>query len=115
MGEPSEIRVSKTSVFEREKGRNTLDNSARLLASKYAILRYSSQHAREHCDESLQGERVVARIFLSYAREDERQVRDVYRRLLHVGFDDWMNKIDCYLVSAGSRKFPMPFATLISS
>ena len=36
----------------------------------------------------------MARIFLSYAREDERQVRDVYRRLLDVGFDGWMDKID---------------------
>jgi hypothetical protein len=37
---------------------------------------------------------VVARIFLSYAREDEAQVRGVYRRLLDAGFDVWMDKID---------------------
>ena len=35
---------------------------------------------------------MVARIFLSYAREDEAQVRDVYRRLLDAGFEVWMDK-----------------------
>ena len=37
---------------------------------------------------------MVARIFLSYAREDEAQVRDVYRRLLDAGFEVWMDKIN---------------------
>ena len=37
---------------------------------------------------------MVARIFLSYAREDEAQVRGVYRRLLDAGFDVWMDKIN---------------------
>jgi hypothetical protein len=37
---------------------------------------------------------MVARIFLSYAREDEAQVRGVYRRLLNAGFEVWMYKID---------------------
>jgi formylglycine-generating enzyme required for sulfatase activity len=36
----------------------------------------------------------VARIFLSYAREDESQVRGVYRRLLDAGFEVWMDKIN---------------------
>jgi hypothetical protein len=36
----------------------------------------------------------VARIFLSYAREDEAQVRGVYRRLRAAGFEVWMNKIN---------------------
>jgi formylglycine-generating enzyme required for sulfatase activity len=36
----------------------------------------------------------VARIFLSYAREDEMQVRDVYCRLLEAGFEVWMDKIN---------------------
>jgi hypothetical protein len=36
----------------------------------------------------------VARIFLSYAREDEAQVRGVYRRLTEAGFDVWMDKIN---------------------
>jgi hypothetical protein len=36
----------------------------------------------------------VARIFLSYAREDEAQVRGVYRRLLDAGFEVWMDKIN---------------------
>ena len=36
----------------------------------------------------------MARIFLSYAREDEAQVRGVYRRLLDAGFEVWMDKIN---------------------
>jgi formylglycine-generating enzyme required for sulfatase activity len=36
----------------------------------------------------------VARIFLSYAREDETQVRGVYRRLRDAGFEVWMDKIN---------------------
>jgi hypothetical protein len=36
----------------------------------------------------------VARIFLSYARADETQVRGVYRRLLDAGFEVWMDKIN---------------------
>jgi formylglycine-generating enzyme required for sulfatase activity len=36
----------------------------------------------------------VARVFLSYAREDEAQVRAVYRRLRDAGFDVWMDKIN---------------------
>jgi formylglycine-generating enzyme required for sulfatase activity len=36
----------------------------------------------------------VARLFLSYAREDEVQVRGVYRRLIDAGFDVWMDKIN---------------------
>ena len=36
----------------------------------------------------------MAQIFLSYAREDETQVRGVYRRLLDAGFDVWMDKIN---------------------
>jgi formylglycine-generating enzyme required for sulfatase activity len=36
----------------------------------------------------------VARIFLSYAREDEAQVRGVYRRLLDAGFEVWMDTIN---------------------
>ena len=36
----------------------------------------------------------MARIFLSYAREDEAQVRDVYRRLIDAGFEVWMDKIN---------------------
>jgi hypothetical protein len=36
----------------------------------------------------------VTQIFLSYAREDEAQVRDVYYRLLDAGFDVWMDKIN---------------------
>ena len=35
----------------------------------------------------------MARIFLSYAREDEPQVRDVYRHLREAGFEVWMDKI----------------------
>jgi formylglycine-generating enzyme required for sulfatase activity len=37
---------------------------------------------------------MVARIFLSYAREDEMQVRSVYRRLVDAEFEVWMDKID---------------------
>ena len=36
----------------------------------------------------------MARDFLSYAREDEMQVRDVYRRLRDAGFEVWMDKIN---------------------
>ena len=36
----------------------------------------------------------MARIFLSYAREDETQVRGIYRRLIDAGFEVWMDKID---------------------
>ena len=36
----------------------------------------------------------MARIFLSYAREDEAQVRGVYRRLLDAGFEVWMDQIE---------------------
>ena len=36
----------------------------------------------------------MAQIFLSYAREDETQVRGVYRRLIDAGFEVWMDKID---------------------
>jgi TIR domain len=36
----------------------------------------------------------VVRIFLSYAREDEMQVRGVYRRLIDAGFEVWMDKIN---------------------
>ena len=36
----------------------------------------------------------MALIFLSYAREDEAQVRGVYRRLTEAGFDVWMDKIN---------------------
>ena len=36
----------------------------------------------------------MARIFLSYAREDETQVRGVYRRLRDAGFEVWMDKIN---------------------
>ena len=36
----------------------------------------------------------MTQIFLSYAREDEAQVRDVYYRLLDAGFDVWMDKIN---------------------
>jgi TIR domain len=36
----------------------------------------------------------VAQIFLSYAREDEAQVRDVYHRLRGAGFEVWMDKIN---------------------
>jgi hypothetical protein len=36
----------------------------------------------------------VSRIFLSYAREDETQVRGVYRRLIDAGFEVWMDKIN---------------------
>ena len=36
----------------------------------------------------------MARIFLSYAREDESQVRGVYRRLIDAGFEVWMDKIN---------------------
>lgn len=36
----------------------------------------------------------MARIFLSYAREDETPGRDVYHRLLDAGFEVWTDKID---------------------
>ena len=36
----------------------------------------------------------MARIFLSYAREDTTQVLGVYRRLLDAGFEVWMDKIN---------------------
>ena len=36
----------------------------------------------------------MAQIFLSYAREDEAQVRSIYRRLIDAGFEVWMDKID---------------------
>ena len=36
----------------------------------------------------------MARIFLSYAREDETVVRDMHRRLSDAGFDVWMDKIN---------------------
>jgi hypothetical protein len=36
----------------------------------------------------------MARISLSYAREDEAQVRGVYRRLLDAGFEVWMDQIN---------------------
>jgi hypothetical protein len=54
----------------------------------------SRPYTIKRCDESCQGERIVARIFLSYAREDETQVRGVYSRLLDAGFEVWMDKID---------------------
>jgi formylglycine-generating enzyme required for sulfatase activity len=49
---------------------------------------------REGSDASWPGEHIMARIFLSYAREDETHVRGVYRRLLDAGFDVWMDKIN---------------------
>ena len=36
----------------------------------------------------------MAQIFLSYAKEDEAQVRGIYRRLIDAGFEVWMDKID---------------------
>jgi formylglycine-generating enzyme required for sulfatase activity len=36
----------------------------------------------------------VARVFLSYAREDVAQVRGIYRRLIDAGFEVWMDKIN---------------------
>jgi formylglycine-generating enzyme required for sulfatase activity len=36
----------------------------------------------------------LAQIFLSYAREDEAQVRGIYCRLIDAGFEVWMDKID---------------------
>src|SRR5262245_27433393 len=42
----------------------------------------------------------MVRIFLSYAREDEAQVRDVYQRLKAEGFEPWMDVIN---IAAGQN------------
>jgi hypothetical protein len=47
----------------------------------------------ERCDESSEGERIVARIFLCHASEDKAQVREVYRRLAAIqGFEPWLDE-----------------------
>lgn len=48
----------------------------------------------------------MARIFLSYAHEDETQVRDVYRRLREAGFEVWMDKIDLLPGQEWQREIP---------
>jgi len=35
-----------------------------------------------------------ARIFISYAREDERAVKQLYHKLIGAGFIPWMDKVD---------------------
>jgi TIR domain len=54
----------------------------------------------------------VARIFLSYAREDEAQVRDVYRRLHAIeGFEPWLDEEDLLPGQEWAREIPRALQT----
>ena len=48
----------------------------------------------------------MATIFLCYAREDQVQVEDVYRRLRDAGFQPWMDKKDLLLGQEWEREIP---------
>jgi hypothetical protein len=48
----------------------------------------------------------VAQIFISYAREDEVQVRDLYARLHALGFNLWMDKVDLKVGQRWRQEIP---------
>lgn len=60
------------------------------------VLKYRKEGDRARKSEGFSYDKDMAKIYLSYAPEDEKEVEDLHQRLSEAGHSPWMDKIDIF-------------------